>query len=236
MRNAERAFPAQTRTASSRRNSMIGKIQVARNQLGMQNDDYRALLFDTTGQISLKDCSDGQLVAMIDALKGKGFQPLPGKRKSKPLAQHDMARKARAMWISLYNLNVVHNREEVALEAFAKRQLGCERLAWAKQSEGGKLIEALKGMATRNGWKQVDHKGAPLGPLGLNEGVCLAILERLKDAGAVPDGWTLNFAAHRLLDITTDHCGPYTVELYQRIAVGLGDVLRASGVPQGDRT
>ncbi|MFX8708345.1 regulatory protein GemA, partial [Acinetobacter baumannii] len=67
---------------------------------------------------------------------------------------HPMARKARALWISLHKLGVVHNPSEQALEAFAKRQLGCEKLVWARQSDAYRLIEALKSMAERAGWRQ----------------------------------------------------------------------------------
>jgi hypothetical protein len=49
-----------------------------------------------------------QLHRILDWLKSKGFQPKPGKAG----ATHPMARKARALWISLYQLGVVHNSAE----------------------------------------------------------------------------------------------------------------------------
>ena len=82
-------------------------------------------------------------------MKAIGFRP-PLPRAGKKAATHPMARKARALWISLHHLGVVQNPAEEALEAFARRQLKCERLSWANQRDAHKLIEALKAMAQRH--------------------------------------------------------------------------------------
>lgn len=227
MGNTASAVPARFDQGSAHRRSMIAKTHVARRQLAMTDDDYRALLFAETRQTSTDACSDRQLSAMIDALKAKGFRPIPRKAKSGHVAQHPMARKARALWISLYHLGVIDNSSEKALEAFAKRQLGCENLAWAKQSQGGKLIEALKNMATRNGWAQAGASGAQLGPWALHDGLCEAILGKLKALSAVPDDWTLPDAVEKL-GIITDLREGYTVEVYQQVAATLGKLLRVA--------
>lgn len=222
---ATKARPAQFDRSAQHRRAMIAKINIARQQLGMVEDDYRQLLFSTTGRLSLKECSEAQLAQVVDALKSKGFRPI-AKSGGKPAAQHPMARKARALWISLHNLAVVHNPGEPALEAFAKRQLGCERLVWAKQSDAYKLIEALKDMATRNGWALADHAGRPLGVLGLRESLCMAILTRLKRVEAIPADWSLDVAAWKLCGIVTACDAPFSVEQYDNLASGLGAHLR----------
>src|SRR5690606_20778762 len=105
-----------------------------------------------TGKLSAAECTEAELATLIAWLQSKGFRPLP-KAGGKAGASHPVARKARALWISLYHLGVVHNPSEQALEAFAARQVGCERLAWMRQGQGDKLIEALKAMAERAGWR-----------------------------------------------------------------------------------
>lgn len=215
---------------AQRRRAMIGKIHVARKQLAMVEDDYRQLLFAATGRMSAADCSEGQLGRVIERLEQLGFQPLP-KAGKKGAAQHPMARKARAMWISLHQLGVVHNASEGALEAFAKRQLGCERLVWARQSDAYRLIEALKGMAVRAGWVQHNRvTGKPLDALGLQQSLCVAILERLQRAGIAAERWTLNDAAYRLCGIKLGTTGPVTTEEYTALAGGLGKKLRDAAV------
>jgi hypothetical protein len=113
-----------------------------------------------TGQISAAACSEAQLARVLDEFKAKGWAPkgAPARevaRASKPRpADHPVAKKARAMWISLHQLGAVRESSEAALEAFARRQLRVEKLQWADQSQGFRLIEALKAMAEREGWSQ----------------------------------------------------------------------------------
>lgn len=223
------ARPARFDAGSQHRRSMIAKIQIAKKQLAMVEDDYRQALFDQTGRMSLKDCSDAQLARVLEFMKSKGFSSSP----SGKAASHPMARKARAMWISLYQLGVVHNRAEEALEAFARRQLKCEKMRWANQRDSYRLIEALKAMAERNGWPQhspVNHK--QLSPIQLQIALCDAILKRLKAAGIVPADWALHEAQWKLCGIEAEGSGPrgqWTSEDYDRLASALGAKLRAHG-------
>lgn len=221
------ARPAQFDRTTQHRRAMIAKVNIARHQLGMVEDDYRQVLFDETGRSSLKDCSDRELERMIDRLKALGFKPLP--KAGRGSATHPVARKARALWISLHQLGAVRDPSEQALEAFAKRQLGCERLVWARQSDGHRLIEALKAMAKRAGWTQFGVDGKPLTPLQLQGHLCQVILGKLKAAGAAPDDWSLDQAAWRLCGIETALDRPFSAEDYVRLASALGDKLRATG-------
>ncbi len=225
---ATAARPAQFDRASQHRRSMIAKIHIAKKQLGMDEDDYRQILFDETDKDSLTQCSEAQLEAVIKRLQAKGFRPIP-KKGSKASAQHPMARKARALWISLHHLGAVHNPSELALEAFAKRQLGCDRLVWARQSDAYRLIEALKAMAVRHGWRQTDLEGRKLSVLVLQTHLCEVILAKLKEAGDVPADWTIDIAAWRLCGIETRRETAFSVEDYASLAAALGRKLRALG-------
>lgn len=223
--NAAFARPAQFDSSSQHRRSMIGKVKIAVKQLGMLDDDYRQILFDHTGKMSLKDCSDPQISRVLDVMKQKGFRPLP----SKKAASHPMAMKARALWISLYHLGTVHNSSEQALEAFAKRQLGCDKLQWARQSDAFRLIEALKSMAVRGGWQQHCRvSGKPFDPVNLQAALCSAILIKLKDAGVAPADWALHDAAWKLCGIENGKTSPWTASDYELLAKALGDKLRAA--------
>lgn len=221
------ARPARFDASSQHRRSMIAKIQIAKKQLNMVEDDYRQALMDHTGRISLKDCSDAQLARVLEFMKSKGFSSSP----SGKAAAHPMARKARALWISLYQLGVVHNASEQALEAFAKRQLQCEKLRWANQRDAYKLIEALKSMADRAGWLQhsrVTQKH--LTPRQLQASLCDLILAKLKQAGVAPAEWSLEDAQWKLCGI--EQAEAWTAEDFARLAAALGDKLRKHGGPQ----
>lgn len=227
------ARPAQFDRTAQHSRAMLGKIHVARKQLAMEEDDYRQIVFDQIGRTSLKGANAAELAKVLAAMEAKGFQPISKKpgaamfKNARAAAQHPMARKARALWISLYHLGAVQNPAEAALEAFANRQLGCERLVWARQSDAFRLIEALKGMAARHGWPQHCRvTGRKLSPPQLQEMLCGAIMEKLRKAGAIPEDWSLNKAAERLCGFETDQ--PWTAETYAAVARMLGDHLRAN--------
>ena len=229
---AAKAQPATFDRASQRRRAMLGKVHIAKKQLSLSEDDYRQIIMDESGKMSAADLTDAQLHRVLGRFERQGFKPL-AKSGGKRVAMHPVARKARALWISLHQLGVVHNPSEKALEAFAKRQLKCETLVWARQSHGYRLIEALKAMAEREGWSQRAEDGSALSPLQLREGLCLAILHRLRDAKGADQSWTLNDAAWRLcgIDWRTEGYSP-PIEEYARVAEALGEKLRAI-VPAG---
>lgn len=216
------ARPAQAISTSKHRVSMIAKIQIGKKQIGLNDDDYRQAITDISKQPQLSQCSDVELVKMLDWLKSKGFHPKP----KKGAAIHPMAGKARALWISLYHLGAIRNANEEAFELFAKRQLGCDRLAFARQSEAFRLVEALKAMAVRHGWQQHDRcTGKAFSALGLQISLCAAILVKMKEAGIASECWSIEEAAFDLCGIRKLK----TEDDHQRLAKALGDALRKHG-------
>jgi phage gp16-like protein len=207
---------------------MLAKIHIAKKQLDLDEDDYRQILRDEARVASAGDADVRGLEAVLRRFEGLGFRALPKRGKPRQ-AQSPMAKKARALWISLYHLGEVRDRRESALENFAKRQLGCERMAWANQREAAKLIEALKAMAERGGWEQVDAAGKPRDVRALQEALCEAILAKLKAADEVPADWTIDIAAFRLCGIETGAAGPTSAEDYSMLAAQLGNKLRDAG-------
>lgn len=153
----------------AQRRSMIAKVKIAAKQLGLDDETYRAMLERITGKRSAGDLNIAQLDAVLAEMMVNGWKPtvVAGGRKASAStapqrADHPAAGKARALWISLHQLGVVRDRRESALEAFAARQLGVDRLQWADQGQVYKLVEALKAMAERAGWSQ-DVSGVPAG-------------------------------------------------------------------------
>lgn len=222
------AKPAAFDRFHQQRRTMIAKIHVARKELMIDEDDYRQIIFDeANSKASLTQCTVGELEMILTRLKALGFKPKP--TGGRGVATHPMARKARALWISLYHLGAVHNPAEQALEAFACKQLGCEKLIWARQSDAYRLIEALKAMAIRNGWRQTNSAGQKLSPVTLQSHLCDVILAKLKAAGVVPDEWGLHHAMWRLCGIENAREKGWTAEDYARLAAALGQKLREAG-------
>ena len=154
---AARAF-----TSDNGRRALLAKVHLAKKDLRLDDDTYRDILERETGRRSSAECSVQELEHLVAHFRRQGFVPktVAGGRQGAPRpagqrrADHPVAKKARAMWISLHQLGVVENASEQALEAFAKRQLGVERMQWMDQGLSSKLIDALKDWAKREGWDQ----------------------------------------------------------------------------------
>jgi len=211
---------------------MIAKVKVAQKQLGLTEDDYRAVLLRVVGRTSAAHCSEAELALVLDEFKRQGFKPLPPKGPAggrRGAADHPVARKARALWISLHQLGAIDNPSEAALEAFARRQLKSEQLQWANQTQGYKLIEALKAIAARHGW-DTDVAGlrADTAVKILKRRLCDAILTKLRASDFAAEAWTLEVAAERLLG----HAGYgpaafWSSEQLERVAQGFAAKLKA---------
>jgi len=215
-----------------RRRALIAKVKLAQKELGLVDDDYRAVLLDVTGRTSAADCSEAELVRVVERFKARGFQPKPaaGRGGSPRAADHPAAKKARALWISLHHLGAIDDPSERALEAFARRQLGVERLQWADQAKAYKLIEALKAMGERKGWRQ-DLAGIDPAAqvMVLKRRLAEAILARLKTLGIAARHWSLTEAAWLLLgERPASPGGIWEFSELDRIAAGLGAKLRAA--------
>lgn len=227
--------------ADQRRRGLLAKVHLARKELGLIEDDYRQILLDETGKASAGDCSEAELIRVVERFKGRGWKgAAPAGKPSRPRpADHPSAKKARALWISLHQLGVVGNPSETALEAFAKRQLRCDRLQWANQAQSYKLIEALKAMAERAGWSQDTAGIAPASIVPvLRARLCERILARLVELDWAPAGWTLAQAAERLCGIEVETATPtfWSSATLDQVAGGLGNVLRRALQAAGNPT
>ena len=231
------ARPAKFAPGPERR-SLIAKIHVARKEMNLLEDDYRAMLIRVTGRLSAADCNMAELRSMIEEMKSKGFKPKRAADTAGPKpADNPFAMKARALWISLYHLNAIDNPSEQALEAFARRQLKCERMQWANQQQAYKLVEALKAIADRHGWKQKVLSASGIKPV--NADFALRVLkvrlvERiaalLGQAHIIPHHWTLKRIAFDLAGMDRDAPVPmWDLGDLDLLAKALGEKLREAG-------
>lgn len=135
------------------RASKIRMIQVAKRDLDLTDDAYRAAIGRAVkGKTSSKDCTTLQLDRVIDELKRLGFKPRkPVAAKPKPERRHldtsDEGSKARAVWLLLAEIGVVRDPSEAALNAYVRRQAGVDDLSWVRDMLP--VIEGLKAWAAR---------------------------------------------------------------------------------------
>lgn len=129
-----------------KRKALLAAVHAEAKKAGLDEESYRDLVEQVSGQRSARALSLPQLGAVLDRLKGgtgRRSTSLPGE------AHH---RKARALWLSLWQLGVLQEPSEEALNAFCERQTGIARLAWLRPDQAAALIDALKDWCRREGF------------------------------------------------------------------------------------
>ncbi|SBW09218.1 Mu-like prophage protein gp16 [uncultured Alphaproteobacteria bacterium] len=124
------------------RRRLIAAVHAAAKAHGLDEETYRDKieLVVGAGTRSASACSDAELRRVLDAING-------AKSPSAYRAESPTARKARALWISAYNLGLIADASEGALRAWVARQNGVDDLAWVRPSKADAVITALKQMA-----------------------------------------------------------------------------------------
>lgn len=121
----------------------IKMIHVAKRELAMDDDDYRALLGRATKgrTTSLKEMSEPERQEAIEEMKRIGFEP----KSSNGRLAGPFASKLVALWLSGWNLGIVRNRHEHSLIEFVERQTGISHIHWVRHAgDAAKAIDGLK--------------------------------------------------------------------------------------------
>lgn len=137
-------------------------INIAKAALGLEEDDYRALLVRVTGEASLRAMSDRQKIAVLDEMKRLGFRVKTG-GKALPASVKPYVRLIHALWRNCHRLGVIENGSREALRAFCKRFIahGHDSVAvdpdLLSYAQATPIIEALKKMEARG--RKAETKG-----------------------------------------------------------------------------
>lgn len=141
--------------AAANRARLIKLIHVARRDIHMAEDTYRALVAQLAdGKTSSADCTVPELERIIDHLKKAGFKVRKPKAvqpaEHRPLATDPESKKLRAVWLLLHQIGATHSNTEAALAAYVKRMTGVDDLHFARRpSDKFRAIEGLKAWAAR---------------------------------------------------------------------------------------
>lgn len=129
-------------------------INIAKGQLNMVEDDYRAMLTRITGIASLRAMTERQKIAVLDEMKRMGFRVKSGGKKL-PASVKPYVRLIHALWNSCYRLGVIEDASRPALRAFCKRFVAHGHNAVVVDPDlltsvqATPIIEALKKMERR---------------------------------------------------------------------------------------
>lgn len=123
----------------------IRTIQAMKRELGLDEEDYRAMLVRVTGKNSLRAMDGGQLGQVITDMRAKGGG-------SKKRLDGPYGGKLQALWLSGWNLGLVRNPANEALLAFVKGQTGIDHTRFLRNAaDARKAVEALKKWLERAG-------------------------------------------------------------------------------------
>lgn len=127
------------------------KIQIARRQLGLDDETYREILKRTVGVESSKDLSPRQVGRVLAELERLGFQPTPAKGgRAKPKAADDRGPLVGKIEAQLAEAG----RPWAYADAMALRMFQVERVEWCDTDQLRRLVAALAYDAKRNGRPQ----------------------------------------------------------------------------------
>jgi phage gp16-like protein len=140
------------------RGGLIQKIHIAKNELGMSDESYRALLVNEAGYDSCKLLNDTQLRSVLERMKKIGFKVKPKSKvspqsRNKPKHQKTQIDLLRALWISMAKEGIVNDRSEAGLNAWVKRATvringgeGIDSVEWLANDTilANRVLESLK--------------------------------------------------------------------------------------------
>jgi hypothetical protein len=146
---------ARAKAARPARNGDLAAIHMAKAQLQLSDDEYRDLMATV--------CAGVRSAAQLDFTGRRRFlahlqaclkhQAPQGKARHIKDALTPSQRLMWSLWMRLADAKLVGDRTMHALEAFAFRQTGVERLQWLNDQQQDLVIESLKAWAKRGGAK-----------------------------------------------------------------------------------
>lgn len=138
------------------RSQLIKLIHIAKRQLGLDDETYRALLVTETKKSSCSKMLKHELDKIYEAMKLKGFEYTGVKKKHgapavKTSDRRDDIKKIRAIWITMGHQGFISDSRDKALDAFVERMtkkftggLGIKTLAWLDSNLARHVLESLK--------------------------------------------------------------------------------------------
>ena len=132
----------------NRRNQQLSKIHIAKKDLGLDDETYRALLSRITGQSSAKDLSPLDVAKVLREFERLGWKPQQGRSKPKPAA--DKAKLVGKIEAQLAEAG----RPWDYGDGLAKRMYNVDRLEWLDAEQLGGVVAALAKDAKRHGRRQ----------------------------------------------------------------------------------
>ena len=126
--------------------ALLAKVHIAKKDLGLTDENYRAILVRITGKASSADCSERQLEQLLAEFRRLGWIPKKG---ANPISDKPFVRKIYALWKEAGVVGAVYNASKDDLRTFVMRQTGKSAPEFLGPADANKVSEALKAMIAR---------------------------------------------------------------------------------------
>lgn len=135
------------------RDQLVRLIHIAKSQLKLDEDTYRAALMAASGKSSCRKMTHAELTRAYDAFVERGFkrrfkrenQRVKGKVKTAEIS------KIKAVWITMHRQQFITDGSELALNKFVQRQTakenggaGVQEVGWLNGELAYQVLESLK--------------------------------------------------------------------------------------------
>lgn len=133
---------------------LIQLIHIAKGQLGLDDDTYRAALLGAAGKTSCSKMSLPELNKVLEHFKQAGFKTKAKRRLSPKSSSTQLGEinKIRAIWITMHKQGFVRDGSETALDGYVNRVLNRNKLGknisfhthFLTQQQAIQVLESLK--------------------------------------------------------------------------------------------
>lgn len=142
--------------------AMQQKVQIARRQMGLADDDYRAILLRVTGKASSRDCGPSHLDELLREFRRLGWKGAPAGKAKRPRHAEGVRRYDARAQIRMIHAVFADIRPMLAvgddstLRAFVRRMTkteanpaGVDAVEFLDPQQAGKVLEGLKAWRRR---------------------------------------------------------------------------------------
>ncbi|BBT16987.1 GemA protein [Metapseudomonas otitidis] len=126
-------------------------VQIARRQLGMDDDTYRAMLMRTVGATTSKGLTPRQIGRVLAELERLGFQPSNPRKATTGRLTAEPAPERAALIGKIERQLAEAERTIAYADGMARRMFKVERVEWCDPDQLRRLVAALAYDAQRHG-------------------------------------------------------------------------------------
>lgn len=136
-------MPAQSNPRDNIRQRDLQKIHIAKKQLGLEEDDYRAILERITGKTSAAELTGGQRLAVLTEFRRLGWRDAPPRARADQRRDpvHHAAPANHRMMVKIAVL--LGAREWPYVDAMAQKMFGVDKVEFCTSVQLHKIIAAL---------------------------------------------------------------------------------------------